>query len=235
MKFNLVPVTSIKTKKYHGMVHDLTVEDNHSYNVFNILVHNSICSTRQNTGFGVPLLTTLEDCLIVRDKAFIIADGGVKYPGDIAKAIAFGADFIQTGRMFAATDLAPGHCYDKYKKLVCPYDEIHKTYGKDIDCDGFSLPKGNTSNEKITFYKEYRGMASAEARGVIFKNSSIEGVSGLIQYSGKTEDFILNLTNNLKASLSYAGAKNWHEFRRNVKRIKISSASLNESRTHVEI
>jgi IMP dehydrogenase len=195
----------------------------------------SICSTRLNTGFGVPLLATLEDCEKVRDSAYIIADGGVKHPGDIAKAIAFGADFVQSGRMFACTDLAPGDCYDNRKKLVCSYRDIHKEeYSGHIHAP-FDLPPTKRKNESSVCYKEYRGMASAEARKGIMKNSSIEGVSGLIPYKGSTEDFLINLKNNLQASLSYAGARNWHEFRRNVKRIRISSASLVESQTHVEI
>lgn len=195
----------------------------------------SICSTRLNVGFGVPLLTTLEDCALVRDRAYIIADGGVKHPGDMAKAIAFGADFIQTGRMFASTDLAPGDCYDRNKNIVCSYNEIHNKCGGNVDRNGYLLQSSERTNECGVCYKEYRGMASVEARKGVLKNSSIEGVSGLIRYTGRTEDFVVNLKNNLQASLSYAGTRNWHEFRRNVKRIRISSASLTESQTHVEM
>lgn len=231
ISFNPIPIKSVNTKKYSGIVYDLTVEDNHSYNVFNILVHNSICSTRLNTGFGVPLLTTLEDCALVRDSAYIIADGGVKHPGDISKAIAFGADFIQTGRMFASTDLAPGNCYDKEKNIVCSYREINNKMKK---TNNNGRKQFLVCNEDFVAYKQYRGMASAEARKGVLKDSSIEGVSGLVPYTGKTEDFVKNLKNNLRASLSYAGAKNWHQFRRNVKCIRISNASLAESQTHVE-
>jgi len=177
----------------------------------------SICSTRQNTGFGVPLLTSVEDCELVRDSAYIIADGGMKYPGDIAKAIACGADFAMMGRMFASTDLGPGDCYDKNKELVCPYNEI------DLG-----------DNRSKVAYKHYRGMASSEAREGVLKKASIEGVSGLVKYTGTTEDFVENLSLNMKASLSYAGSVNWKEFKRNTKKMHISSASLAESGTHVE-
>jgi IMP dehydrogenase len=217
MKFKLVPIESVERKSYSGRVYDLTVEEDHSYNIFNILVHNSICSTRLNTGFGVPLLASVEDCASVRENAYIIADGGIKHPGDIAKAIAFGADFAMSGKMFASTDLAPGDCYDKNYDHFCTYKEF--------------VDAGSLWDE--VKYKRYRGMASASARKGVLKKASVEGVSGLIPYTGETIDFIDGLKANLKASLSYAGARNWKEFRPRVKKIKISNAAIVESQTHV--
>jgi len=226
MKFKLVPIESIKIKKYSGRVHDLTVNKDHSYNVFNILVHNSICSTRTSTGFGVPLLTTVEDCAQVKCSSLLIADGGVQYVGDIAKVIAFGGDFVMSGRLWAATDLASGECYDKKKEFLCEYnrldDEIETAYSKDV------------IYRKYIAYKRYSGMASREARKGVMKDASIEGVSGLIKYNGKTIDFIKDISNNLKASLSYAGSRNWDEFKMNVKKIRISPSSWQESLTYVE-
>jgi isopentenyl diphosphate isomerase/L-lactate dehydrogenase-like FMN-dependent dehydrogenase len=115
MKFKLKPITKINKFHYKGKVHDLTVNKNHSYNVFNIIVHNSICSTRTQTGFGVPLLTAVEDCAAVKDNSLLVADGGMKNAGDLMKAIAFGADLCMLGKMLAATDLAPGDCYSEQK------------------------------------------------------------------------------------------------------------------------
>lgn len=215
MKFKLVKIKSIKINKYSGRVHDLTVNKNHSYNVFNILVHNSICSTRLNTGFGVPLLTSVEDCVSQKKDSYLIADGGLKNSGDIAKVIAFGADFAMSGRLWAATSLAPGSCYDKNGDWLCEYDRF-ESYS-------FGLNK--------IVYKRYRGMASREARTGFMKDSSIEGVSGLIPYYGTTEQFLNDLVNNLKASLSYCGAYGWEEFRRRCKPIRITNASWNESQT----
>jgi IMP dehydrogenase len=181
----------------------------------------SICSTRTSTGFGVPLLTTVEDCAMVKDGAYLIADGGVKNHGDIPKVISFGADFVMSGRLWAGTDLSAGDCYDKNKELICGYNDIDE-YSAKYD-----------SNRKRIAYKSYRGMASKAARQGVMKDSSIEGVSGLIPYTGTTEDFIKDLTNNLRASLSYAGAYNWKEFRMNAKRIRISGAAWSESQTFV--
>lgn len=183
----------------------------------------SICSTRLNTGFGVPLLASVEDCASQKNGAYLIADGGVKYPGDIAKVISFGADFVMSGRMWASTDLAPGDCYDVSGNFLCSY--------KDLDIYN---EKFKSNNRDVVYYKSYRGMASKEARQGVLKDSSIEGVSGLIPYSGKTEDFVKDLSNNLKASLSYAGAYNWKDFRMNAKKIIISNEAWMESQTFVK-
>jgi len=192
----------------------------------------SICSTRLNTGFGVPLLTSVEDCASVKESALLIADGGLTYPGDLAKAIAFGADLCMMGRMFAGTDLAPGDCYYSYegkKNYLCKYNQI------DDELELFPPFTTSNTNRGYVTHKRYRGMASAEARQGVLKQASVEGVSGLIDYTGSTEDFIAGLHQNLQASLSYAGATNWKEFRRNTKKMRISSASWGESQTHVEM
>ncbi len=182
----------------------------------------SICSTRTSTGFGVPLLTSIERCLRAKDTAIIIADGGIKYPGDIPKAIRFGADMVVSGRLWAGTKLAAGYCYDKHKMAYCSaYDLIH------------AEDEANGCDENRVYYKVYKGMASKEARAGILKEASIEGVSGLIEYTGKTEEFIENLRRNMQSALSYGGAINWAEFRRNVKAIRITPAAWEESRTHV--
>jgi IMP dehydrogenase len=108
MKFKLKEIQTIKTEHYKGQVHDLTVEENHSYNVNGVIVHNSICSTRIQTGHGVPNLTAIMDCAKVARNAKIIADGGIKNAGDAVKALAAGADFVMLGSMFSGTDETPG-------------------------------------------------------------------------------------------------------------------------------
>ena len=184
----------------------------------------SICSTRTKTGFGVPLLSSIEDCNMIKDTSILIADGGMKEPGDLAKAIAFGADMCMLGGMFASTDLAPGDCYNEDKNRICAYDEL------DIK---ITNEDGQPFYRDYVRYKHYRGMASSSAREGVLKKASIEGVDGLIPYTGTTKDFVENLYLNLQASLSYGGETNWKDFRRKVKKIKITNASWNESLTHV--
>ena len=208
MKFKLVPISLVKKEQYNGRVHDLTVEENHSYNIKNIVVHNSICSTRMNTGFGLPQLTAIDSCAKVKNpNVMLIACGGVKTTGDIAKAIAVGADMCFGGKLLAATDLGLGRTFNRNMELTDVESEI--------------------------VYKEYRGMASREARAGVMEYGSVEGVSGKIPYTGKTVDLIRDIELNLKSALSYGGSRNWAEFRRKVKIVKISNSAINESLTHV--
>ena len=82
MKFKLVEISSKTYRHYSGIVHDLTVEDDHSYNVEKIVVHNSICKTRIQTGVGLPTLYSVSEAFsekeIIGSNASIIADGGVR-------------------------------------------------------------------------------------------------------------------------------------------------------------
>lgn len=103
----LVSIKSIEKKHYFGKVCDLTVADNHSYNIEGIIVHNSLCTTRIKTGFGVPNVSSL----IAAQEAVsipIIADGGIRTSGDIAKALAMGANSVMLGSLLAGTEETPG-------------------------------------------------------------------------------------------------------------------------------
>ena len=112
MKFKLKQIKSISKKHYSGKVYDLTVDKNHSYNINNIIVHNSACSTRIQTGHGVPNLLSSIDCSHVQNKALIILDGGIKNYGDIVKALGVGADLIMVGSMLAGVDESPSEVYE---------------------------------------------------------------------------------------------------------------------------
>lgn len=172
----------------------------------------SICSTRLETGIGVPLVTTLVEVSKVRQHAWILADGGSKHDGDIAKALALGADMVISGRMFAATDLSAGTKFDA---------------------------KGNVTKdpEKMRWCL-YRGMASKEARASIKKAASIEGVEGIIPYYGRTRVYIDELTRHMRGTMSYLGVatlKDLHErFRDRMNIIRVSGGVWEESKTHVQ-
>jgi IMP dehydrogenase len=113
-------ITSIETKYYVGKVYDLTVEDNHSYNINGIIVHNSLCTTRIKTGFGVPNVTSLTEIAEVSNVP-IIACGGIKSSGDIAKALAVGASSVILGSLLAGTKEAPGAIIEKQNGLYKRY------------------------------------------------------------------------------------------------------------------
>jgi IMP dehydrogenase len=116
----LVKITSIEKKHYKGKVYDLTVADNHSYNIDGIVVHNSLCTTRIKTGFGVPNVTSLIDVTSVA-KIPVIACGGIRNSGDIAKALAVGADSVILGSLLAGTKEAPGAIIEKNGALYKRY------------------------------------------------------------------------------------------------------------------
>ena len=167
----------------------------------------AICSTRINTGHGVPNMSALFDCVNARksdkcdNKPTIVIDGGIKTAGDIVKALAAGADFVMAGSLFAGTDQSPGNLIKS--------------------SDG-------------SFIKEYRGMASREAqmdwRG---KTSAPEGISTFINYKGSVHNILNDLLGNIRSGLSYSGARNLQELRQKVTFVLQSSAGMVESSTHI--
>lgn len=171
----------------------------------------SICSTRTQTGFGMPTLTSIFDCAKVKDSAYLVADGGIETNGDICKAMAAGADMVMAGKLFASTSLAGNEKFDA---------------------------EGNsTTNLDEAKYCNYHGMASKKAIDSLnSKKSSIsvEGVAGLIPYQGLTEDVIKGMIGNLQSAVAYyAGCRNWKEFQRKVKIVEITQQGYEESKTRV--
>lgn len=173
----------------------------------------SICSTRTTTGFGMPTLTSVFDCAKVKETAYLIADGGIETPGDICKAMAAGADMCMLGKMLASTNLSNGEKFDK-----------------DMNA---------TNNEEEYKWVAYSGMASKEAIQKLGSKKSVvsvEGVSGLIPYTGTTNEVVSNIIGNLQSSVAYyAGCKNWDEFRRKVKIVEITTQGWGESLTRVKM
>ena len=167
----------------------------------------SICTTRIQTGHGVPGLHTLFECASSghAGKVRIIADGGIRTSGDIVKALAAGADAVMVGSMLAGTIESTG-------ELIHEYDA---TTGKRIS------------------KKVYRGMASAEAqndwRG---RTSSLEGVSTIVPFKGAVGDILTKLEGGIRSGLSYSGATNVAELHAKAKFIRQTGAGKVESGAH---
>lgn len=165
----------------------------------------SICTTRIKTGFGVPNLTAIKNCSRV-DRS-IVADGGIRYPGDIVKALAFGADFVMLGRMMAGTRPTPG-------PVIRKKDE----------------------NEKEVTVKTYRGMASSEVQeeyyGDIAEWKTSEGVSVEIPYREDEDKIITDIIGGLRSGLTYGGAATIAELQRKLDYIEITTSGRTESFTH---
>lgn len=165
----------------------------------------SICSTRLQTGFGVPNLAALFDCRNTQaykdGKAKLIIDGGIKNSGDMVKAFAAGAHFVMCGSLLAGTDESPGETF--------------------VDGNGVKM-------------KNYRGMASREAqtdwRG---RSSAPEGISTFIKHKGSVEPILEDIRGNIQSGFSYAGARNFQELVKNAQFIQQTSAGAAESFTHI--
>lgn len=169
----------------------------------------SICTTRVVAGIGVPQLTAVMDCAEEADKLGkrIIADGGIKYSGDIVKAIAAGGSAVMLGSLFAGTTEAPG-------ELEIYQGRSFKTY------------RGMGSLPAMA-----RG-----GKDRYFQSNAIkfvpEGVEGRVPYRGALADILFQLMGGLRAGMGYTGNATIDELRKNGKFVKMTAASLAESHPH---
>jgi IMP dehydrogenase len=171
----------------------------------------SICTTRVVTGAGVPQITAILNAKqgAKGKKVSIVADGGVKYSGDIAKAIAAGASAVMIGSLFAATEEAPG-------ETVYYEGRTFKVY-RGMGSIG-AMEKGG---------KE-RYFQSGEQPSKFVP----EGIEGRVPYKGSLSGYVYQLVGGLRSGMGYAGAKNLKDLREKSKFVKITEASLRESHPH---
>lgn len=205
MGLKLTRINSIETKSYKGKVHDLTVKEDHSYNIGGIIVHNSMCETRIRAGVGVPQISALLEVLQVARKngVPVMADGGIRTPGDAAKAIATGASTVMLGSVLSGTKETPG----SFQR------------------------RGQWPNEQL--FKEYRGSASfASKRDRGEKTMNIEGTSRIVAYKGNAERVLTGLRDGLRSSMSYVGAETIEQFHDQAKLIRVSHAGHTEGTPH---
>ncbi len=176
----------------------------------------SICTTRMVAGIGVPQITAIMNVYkVLRGKNVkIISDGGIKFSGDIAKAIAAGADAIMMGSIFAGTDESPGKKFKQGNK----YFKQYRGMG--------SIGAMSAGSSNRYFQKNYKDKSKFVP----------EGVEGRVIYKGKVSKIIYQLKGGLKSSMGYIGAKKLKDIKRNAKFIKITKAGFYESMVHsVEI
>jgi IMP dehydrogenase len=172
----------------------------------------SICTTRVVAGVGVPQLTAIIDAVTVAEKAGvgIIADGGIKYSGDMAKAIAAGASSVMIGSLLAGTTEAPG-------EVFLYQGRSYKSY------------RGMGSVGAMA-----RGSADRYFQQDIADTMKLvpEGIEGQIPFKGEAGDVIHQLVGGLRAAMGYTGAANIESFQKDTSFVKMSSASLRESHVH---
>lgn len=172
----------------------------------------SICTTRIVAGAGVPQLTAIMNCRRVADKTGVplIADGGIKFSGDLTKAIGAGAHVVMIGGLFAGTEESPG-------ESIFFQGRSYKVYR------GMGSLEAMKSGSRDRYYQ---GDQTEEDKLVP------EGIVGRVPYRGSLSANILQLVGGLKAGMGYVGCRTLAELRVKAKFVKISAAGLRESHVH---
>lgn len=169
----------------------------------------SICTTRIIAGIGVPQVTAVMDCAEQADKLGkrIIADGGIKYSGDIVKALGAGASAVMLGSLFAGTEETPG-------EIEIFQGRSYKVYR------GMGSLSAMAAGSKDRYFQ-------TNAKKLV-----PEGVEGRVPYRGSLADVVFQLMGGLRAGMGYCGMENVEKLRKNAQFVKISNAALIESHPH---
>ena len=206
-----VAVRSVKILENQKLeVFNLEVEEDHTYIANRVAVHN--CTTRVVTGAGVPQITAIDECVNAAKGTGvpIIADGGIKFSGDVAKAIVAGADCIMIGSLFAGTAESPG-------EMILFQGRTFKSY-RGMGSIG-AMKQGSSDR-----YSQ---------EGTVSDSKYVpEGIEGRVAYKGTLADMVTQLVGGLKSGMGYTGCKNIKEMQEMAKFIRITSAGLRESHVH---
>jgi len=172
----------------------------------------SICTTRVVTGAGIPQITAIADVYKVAEakNVPIIADGGVKFSGDITKAIVAGASSVMLGNVLAGTEESPG-------EVVIYQGRSYKTYR------GMGSIEAMKEGSRDRYFQD---LVSSDAK------IAPEGIEGRVPYKGGAANIIQMMVEGLKAGMGYAGCKTIQELQRKAKFIKITGAGVRESHVH---
>lgn len=171
----------------------------------------SICTTRIVSGVGVPQISAIDECALEAKKfgVPIIADGGIKYSGDIAKALAAGAHSVMIGSLLAGTDESPGQLFSVQGRQYKSYRGMGSLA---------AMQKGSSDR----YFQE----------GTASEKLVPEGIEGRVPYVGSLKDVIHQLLGGLRSSMGYVGAENLQIFQDKAEFVEITSAGLKESHVH---
>ena len=172
----------------------------------------SICTTRIVAGVGVPQFTAIQDIASItsKNKIPMISDGGIRYSGDIVKALAAGANCIMAGSLFAGTDESPG-------EVFLFQGRSYKSY------------RGMGSLGAMA-----RGSADRYFQDEINESIKLvpEGIEGRIPYKGQVSNVLFQLTGGLRSGMGYTGSKNLTILKKNAKFVRLTNSGINESHVH---
>jgi len=172
----------------------------------------SICTTRVVSGAGVPQITAIMDCAKIahRSGVPVIADGGIKFSGDITKALAAGGDSVMIGSLLAGTDESPG-------ETVLYQNRSYKVYR------GMGSLEAMKAGSRDRYGQE----------GSFFEGKLVpEGIEGMVPYKGSVEVMIPQLTGGLRAGMGYCGCRNIEDLQTRSRFLRITSFGLKESHVH---
>jgi len=172
----------------------------------------SICTTRIVAGIGLPQISAIMNCRSISRKTGVplIADGGIKFSGDITKAIGAGADVVMIGGLFAGTEESPG-------ETILYQGRTYKVYR------GMGSIEAMKKGSKDRYYQSEK----AEDDKLV-----PEGIVGRVPYRGFLSENIFQLVGGLKAGMGYVGARTLKELKQKAKFVKISAAGMRESHVH---
>ncbi len=175
----------------------------------------SICTTRVVTGAGVPQITAISDCARAAAKSGVplIADGGVKFSGDLPKAIAAGASSVMLGSLFAGTEESPG-------ETILYQGRSFKSYRGMGSIAAMTAGSGDR-------YSQEKEVARGEVSKLV-----PEGIEGRVPYKGLLEDLVAQLVGGLRSGMGYCGAASIQDLRERGRFVRITSAGLRESHVH---
>ena len=175
----------------------------------------SICTTRVVAGVGVPQLSAIADCAQVAQKAGVplIADGGIKFSGDVAKAIAAGGDSVMIGSMLAGTDESPG-------EVILLGGRRYKTYR------GMGSIEAMKAGSSDRYFQDV-GDPEAETRKLV-----PEGIVGRVPYKGQISEVLYQLVGGLRAAMGYTGSADIEAMKSGARFVRMTSLGLKESHVH---
>jgi len=172
----------------------------------------SICTTRVVAGIGVPMITAVAECAraAAAHKVPVIADGGIRYSGDITKAIAVGASACMIGSLFAGTDESPG-------ELILRQGRSFKSYR------GMGSIGAMKEGSRDRYFQEFEGNTQKLVP---------EGIEGMVPYKGPLSAMVGQLVGGLRAGMGYTGVGTIRDLQTKARFVRISSAGLKESHVH---
>jgi len=176
--------------------------------------HGALCTTRVEAGAGVPQLAAIFECARVAASCGVpvIADGGIQYSGDIAKAIAAGADSVMIGSLFAGVDESPG-------EIILFQGERYKEY----------RGMGSIAAMKERYASDrYRQDDAGGSLGKLVP----EGVEGRVPYKGPLSNLVFQLVGGLRAGMWYVGARDIPEMKRKARFVRVTPSGVRESHPH---